>query len=265
MKQTVMTLNLRVHTPIDGENAWPNRVQSVAEVFRTHAPLIVGTQEGLASMLTDLQTHLPEYTWLGQGRDEQADSEHCAIFYRKDAMTVMESGQFWLSETPNRPSSSWNSACPRICTWAVLAMKDEPRSPIAVYNTHLDHISEDAREQGAKQIWTFLEQQRAISPLPAVVFGDMNAETHSRVIRFFRGQDEIDGTMANLFDLSETLPAGIGPTYHGFGRESPLSIDYILVTPGVETSQVRVDRSLYDGRHPSDHYPVLAELEWTHL
>lgn len=261
MNLKVMTMNLRVHTSYDGENAWPNRIESAADVFHTHQPLVAGTQEGLATMLSSLSEQLPDYAWIGHGRLGDHEDEHCAIFYRKDAVQLQDSGQFWLSETPEQQASvSWDSACVRICTWADFTLKEDPSVTFTFFNTHLDHVSQQAREQGAKLICQRMAQKRAAGAHTLILTGDMNAEPTNAVIQFFRGAQQIDGETTDLVDAYSASNEPVKHTFHGFHDEG-VTIDYIFTTPNVTINNVKVDQENHLGRLPSDHFPVIASLE----
>lgn len=253
-----MTANLRVNTPDDGENAWPFRVESMADVFRSHGPLVVGTQEGLPSMLQDLSQRLSDYAYIGHARAGGDETEYCAIFYKTDSVSVEDSGQFWLSETPDVPgSSSWGSAFPRICTWGIFSLKEQGDLKFAVYNTHLDHISDLARLNGAHVIKERLRKQFANHPMPVILMGDLNAEPDSPVIQYLRD----NANEAAIVDVSTTLTEPICKTFHAFREDtSGESIDYIFVSPDITVEQVTVDRTKHLGKYPSDHFPVIARL-----
>src|SRR5688572_29691767 len=117
----VMTFNIRYDEPQDKENAWPNRKELVASMIRFHHADLVGVQEALARQLKDLETLLPDYSWVGVGRaDGKAAGEFSAVLYRKNRFKHLESSTFWLSETPQVPSAGWDAALPRIATWIKL-------------------------------------------------------------------------------------------------------------------------------------------------
>ena len=116
-----MSFNLRYWNEHDGPNAWPNRRQAVANLVLENNPAILGTQEGLPSMLIDLDRALPNYGRVGESRGVSGQDEFCAIYYRQDLFEVLRSQQIWLSKTPDQPGSkSWDSSLPRICTWVLL-------------------------------------------------------------------------------------------------------------------------------------------------
>ncbi|ASK62218.1 endonuclease [Virgibacillus phasianinus] len=261
MNLSVMTLNLRVNNPEDGNNAWPFRINRVSEVIKLTQPFIIGTQEGLFSMLSDLQKCLPEYGMIGSGRGGGREDEHCAIFYKKQEVEVKDHGQFWLSQTPTVANSiSWKSACPRICTWGAFNLAKNPAVKFLVFNTHLDHVSQTAREKGIQLIWAKMNAYIK-KGLPVILTGDLNAGPENKTIQFLHGLDTIERQSANLIDAFSVLMHAPGATFHDFrGGKEGQPIDYIYTSLGVKILETKVDRSIIDGGYPSDHYPVTADL-----
>ncbi|MBD0378793.1 endonuclease/exonuclease/phosphatase family protein [Paenibacillus sedimenti] len=265
MELTVMTFNLRYNTPNDGENAWPLRVHRVSGIIQDRDPVIVGTQEGYRDMLIELHGQLPGYEWIGSGRFGGQDNEHCAIFYKNDRVVILEHGQFWLSESPEEVASkSWDSYFPRICTWARCRLIAENRE-FMLYNTHLDHASQEARDRGIEVIWSYIITHRSLYGLPAVLMGDMNSFPEHQPIRFLEEEAKIEGGidgMPWLTNAYTVLPASAGLTAHNFhGGDEGKPIDYIFVSPEISVMECLVDRRQIDGGYPSDHYPIVARLK----
>jgi endonuclease/exonuclease/phosphatase family metal-dependent hydrolase len=255
-----MSFNLRICRFIDFQNAWPFRKLKVAEVIQTHNPWIVGTQEGSKGMLRDLDPHLKEYGRVGEGRNGDDNGEYNAIYYHLKRLQLLESGQFWLSDTPDRPGSKgWDARFPRICTWARFRLAKEPGRQIAVYNTHLDHLGEMARVEGTLLIWdTIQEHRRRFSPVPVLLIGDFNAGPSDPVIRFLSGDQELRGRKGDLANAFAD-PLHAGRTHHGFqGGKAGGPIDYLFGGYGLQPLHGDVIRSKIGGRYPSDHYPVAA-------
>jgi endonuclease/exonuclease/phosphatase family metal-dependent hydrolase len=171
-------------------------------------------------------------------------------------------GQFWLSETPFEPSSkSWDSDLPRICTWISFIHKASQKQ-FFVYNTHLDHLGEQARRKGSVLIWDTIRSQRLEFGLPVIVMGDMNSRPNDWSIRFLRGDMEHLGRQTWLKDAYTALPGIIGLTAHDFkGGEEGEPIDYIFVSPDIEVLVTEVDRRRIQGIYPSDHYPIISQLQ----
>jgi endonuclease/exonuclease/phosphatase family metal-dependent hydrolase len=251
MELTVMSFNLRIHVEEDGENAWPNRIEAAANAIIASGAAVVGTQEGSLPMLETLSALLPDYEWIGEGRLGGLEGEFCAIFYQSSLLKPIESGTFGLSERPEQLGfMSWDTACPRICTW--IKLQQEDGLEYLIFNTHLDHISEEARIKGATLIMDRMNMDAATS---AILTGDFNCEPESKTIGILNQA----GLHHTYNALNESAP---GCTYHGFiGGDDGEPIDYIFVTPHIRILSAQVDTHKYNGRYPSDHYPITADLQ----
>lgn len=257
----VMSFNIRYNNPNDGENAWPNRKAMVASVVNFHAVDLVGMQEVLRDQLTELETLLPDYAWYGVGRDNggitgENTGEFAPIFYRRARLQLLDSGEFWLSETPNQIASrGWDAALPRIATWA--KFKDRQSGEDFIHlNTHFDHRGEVARVRSAQLV---IDKLAALSDdLAVVVTGDFNVTPDS---------DAYATMTTGLKDArlkSESTPHGPSGTFGGFTvelGESMDRIDYVFVGDEVKVLRYGVLSDQWNGRYPSDHLPVLAEIQ----
>ena len=259
----VLTFNLRVDIPQDGKNAWAYRSKKAAELIKKYEPFVFGTQEGLLHMVTDLEKDLTDYGWVGEGREGGENNEFCAIFYHKKWLEVVENGQFWLSEQPSVPNStSWESSYPRICTWATFKLKSNHNKKFIVFNTHLDHLSQSARENGIQLIGEEIKRHHAKTQLPVILMGDFNSEPENVVIRFIRGLEFINGSTIHLQDAFEKLKGPPGRTFHGFnGGIEGKPIDYIFATNDIVMKDTKIIRSKLDEIYPSDHFPVVTSIE----
>jgi endonuclease/exonuclease/phosphatase family metal-dependent hydrolase len=260
---TVLTLNLRFDNPGDGEHAWPHRREVVGKLLRAQAPLLLGTQEGLADQLEELQAQLPGYAAFGMARGSPEQDEHCRVYYRAEALRLRRQGDFWLSETPDQPGSraeSWGNGFPRMVTWGEFEPVDGG-APFTFLNTHLDHASPAARERAAEQIVRFLRQPDVVHP--AILCGDLNAAPDSRPLQLLLGAEPVDGEPSFLRDTYRLSGGtGSGPaTFHGFTGRGTERIDYILVEPPLRAARCEVLDQPVDGHRVSDHFPVRAVLE----
>lgn len=247
---TFMTFNVRYATSADGENAWVHRQGLVYEVVNRHRPDVLGVQEALASQVDDLLAHLPGYAYVGVGRDDgRRAGEFSALFYRRDVFEAVESGTFWLSDTPDvAGSKSWGNNVVRVCTWARLRAKWG--LTITVFNTHFDHESQPSREKSAELV---LARVAGVTE-PSVVMGDLNSgEDNAAVQEFLRSG------MKNAFRAAN--PTTTVGTFNGFARlqDGPM-IDHIFVSRHWGVLASDIDRASFDGRFPSDHFPVWARL-----
>jgi endonuclease/exonuclease/phosphatase family metal-dependent hydrolase len=257
MKMQLMTFNLRTNVPSDGINAWPYRVNKVVKIIEQVNPAVVGTQEVLPSMLSDLEGKLHSYNWVGEPRRE--NDEYSAIFYNRSDVELIKQGTFWISDQPSVPGSiSWNSSCPRICTWAEFEWINQPKKRFRVFNTHLDHISEEAREKGSRLILESIKEANTQYQLPTVLMGDFNAYPEQPPVQFIRHDSQLIDCFSKFPDYDQ-----IGKTFHGFeGEHIGKPIDYLFVTKEIKLLSIRVERTKVDGGFPSDHYPVIASLEF---
>ena len=253
----VMTFNIRTAAGRDGDNAWPNRRELVVETIRGVDPHILGLQEALGEQIEFLEEELPEYRWLGVDRGLNGGrglSEATPLFYRYRDLIPIESGTFWLSGDPDRPSRRRRVG--RIVTWARFHHL-ETRRQIYVFNTHF------TLRRGPRQVESARRINARISELPSgspvIVMGDFNAVAES--------SDTWDAaTSEGLRDAWTIAGERSGPalTSNGFGpppegREG--RIDWFLVGGPVQVPSIRTVVHSSEGRYPSDHYPVAARLE----
>jgi len=258
MELTIMTFNLRVNVSFDGDNAWPYRKQHAAELIRRVNPLVIGTQEGRYDMLRDLDSELPQYSRLGEGRSGYESGnlqmdECCAIFYRKDLIKPIKQGQFWLSDTPEVAESiSWDSSYSRFCTWACFETIDNSEQRFYVFNTHFDHEGQQAREESAKLIIDRITQIHEAEGYPVLLTGDFNSYPND--LGIIKLQEA-------LIDASTVLDEPMGLTFHDYkGGTEGEPIDYLFFTQDVTVLETIVYRDEIEGRFPSDHYPIATRV-----
>jgi endonuclease/exonuclease/phosphatase family metal-dependent hydrolase len=257
----VMSFNLRLDVASDGPNAWPHRKDWVAALIRFHGADVVGVQEALAHMLTDLDARLPGFARVGVGRaDGRAGGEFSAILYRTDRLELIDSGTFWLSPTPDvAGSKGWDAAIERVATWG--RFRDRRTGCTHVHlNTHFDHIGEHARQESARLVRGRLAD--LARGLPVVVTGDLNAEPSSVAYRVFT-RDTIAGSLPlrDGFHVSKDAHYGPSSTWTAFRAIEPgRRIDYVMVSDPIPVLQHGMLTDRWDDRFPSDHLPVLAAL-----
>jgi len=253
---TFLTYNIRYDTPNDSADAWPERRDFLAGQLRFHKPDVFGIQEGLHRQVEYLQQELPDYKHVGVGRDDGREAgEYSALFYRADRFRALQSGTFWLSETPDKVSKGWDAALPRICTWALLE-DSAAGSRIWVFNTHFDHIGKAARKASAALILQKISEKNTTGD-PVVLMGDFNAEPEEEPIAV------LQTTLNEARDASREPPFGPEGTFNGFKFREPVNrrIDYIFVSPGQHVLQYAVLSDSRNCHYPSDHLPVLVRVE----
>ncbi len=257
-----MSFNIRFDNPNDGPDAWPHRKDFVAGMFRFHQVDLGGTQEGLFHQLEELDALLPEFAWVGVGRDDgERGGEFCAIYYRTDRFEVIEHGTFWLSETPDEPGSrGWDAALPRIVTWARLSDLANDRRFI-VFNTHFDHRGREARLESARLIRSKATELAGDDPV--IVMGDLNTTDSDEPYRALAEADAVPDQIRLYDGFYHSRHGHHGPTstWNGFREIVPdRRIDFILADPGFTFIQHGILADIRDGRFPSDHLPVVADV-----
>jgi endonuclease/exonuclease/phosphatase family metal-dependent hydrolase len=253
----VVTFNIRVAVD-EGINSWDNRKELVASIIETYRADIVGLQEALKTQLEDLNKLLPDFAWVGVGRDDGAEEgEYAAIFYNKKRFEVLEDSTFWLSETPDKPSIGWDAALKRVVTWAKL--RDKITGKIFYhFNTHFDYKGVMARLESANLLNDRVAE--VAGKTPAIVTGDFNFKSD------FGGYKILtEGRKNYLFDtqkIAKVDSSGSNITYNRFGQflEEGNKIDYIFIKNNIEVDKHKIIMDTFDGRYSSDHMPVLAVL-----
>ncbi len=256
----VVTFNVRTGNANDGDDAWGKRKGALATVWKELAGDLYGIQEAIPSQLADISGALPAYARFGQGRLGGQAGEHSDIYYKTARFTVVESGTFWLSPTPEKPGSKgWDGAFERVCTWGRF---EEKATGYRFYhfNTHLDHKGPTARQQGMKLIAARIAA-RAGKGEPVFLTGDFNSDEDGVPEQFLRGDAAIDGVkisepMRDSFRVLFPGAKGVR-TAHGFnGGTDGAKIDYVFIGKGITPTGAGIDHSKPNGRFPSDHYPV---------
>lgn len=253
----VMTYNIRLSLESDKENSWNNRKDDALALMSYYHPDYFGVQEAVPQQMTDIKTTLTDYDYVGVGRDDgKNQGEYSAIFYDKNKLEVIRSGTFWLSETPEKPSKGWDAAYNRVCTYAFFKIKKTGKQFLAM-NLHFDHVGNVARVNSAKLI---LEKIKKLNPknVPLTLTGDFNLTDDSEPIKI------ISKSLDNVFYHSKKTHYGPKGTFTGFDINTiPQDrIDYIFV----KGFEVLSNRTINDRRenllYPSDHFPILAEINF---
>lgn len=254
----VMSFNIRYGTADDGKDIWANRKELVVKVIKAFAPDLVGTQETLPFQAAYINEQLPEYTYFGWSRDQSETGEQCGIFVRTKRFTIIESGQFWLSDTPDEKfSKSWDSSLPRVVTWTRLKDEQSEDREFLFANTHFDHRGTEARKQSAILLRRRLAEMAPKRPI--IVTGDFNCDQGSEPYQELLEEE----VLADSFRVLHPKRDENEGTFHGFsGTPGVERIDWILATEQFKATAAAIDRTNADGRYPSDHFPVSAAFEW---
>lgn len=281
---------------VQGE-VWQKRCQVICDQVNFMSPDILGTQEVLYEQLGDMLNALDGYDYIGIGRDDgKHGGEHEAIFYKKDRLLLLDHGDFWLNETPDKPALGWDAACIRICTWGKFCHNNLPlqvphglfgkkkmkRDDFFFFNLHMDHVGVVARREAAKLI---VQKIREIAKgYPVIVTGDFNVDQTNEIYSIFTES----GLLKDSYDAARIRFAENG-TFNAFKTNyfTESRIDHVFVSPfvnveayGVLTNSYwtpdddpdhtikgsdapqEISFDTYIRHNPSDHYPVFVRLKF---
>jgi endonuclease/exonuclease/phosphatase family metal-dependent hydrolase len=264
-----MSFNIRDGTFNDHENRWENRRAILYGVLRKYDCDIIGLQEAYRFQIDQICEALPQYGWIGVGRDDGKDKgEHSAILYRKDKLDVAEQGTFWFSDTPQKPGSiTWGNVVTRVCTWGRFLDKRSGKA-FYVFNLHLDHIWQPSREKSAVLLERRIAERQHADPV--IVTGDFNSGEKNEVIAYLEGRLPLKDAKAvaamapfpliDTFRLIHPEAKQVG-TFHEFkGGRNGEKIDYIFTSPSLKVLDASILYDAEEGRYPSDHFPIMARI-----
>lgn len=246
----IMSFNIRCTNV--GSDSWKDRVGIVTETIENSKADSVGVQEATTEWMETLDETLVDYDYVGVGRDDGKNKgELSAIFYLKEKYNLIDSGTFWLSETPDEVSQGWDAACNRICTWAVLENKATGERYVHL-NSHFDHIGVAAR---ANSVDLILAKAEEYTDLPVVFTADMNVKEGSENYKAITA-----GCLKDTKYLAEDTMNYL--TYHDTkpSKHGDDVIDYVMVNEHFDAEAYKVVTAGIDERYVSDHFPVYADL-----
>ena len=276
-------------------DVWQKRCQVICDQVNFMAPDIFGTQEVLYGQLQDMKKALDGYDYIGIGRDDgKRAGEHEAIFFKKDKVRLLDHGDFWLSETPEKPGLGWDAVCIRICTWGKFSVitptegrrglfgrGSKPKETVFYYfNLHMDHVGVVARREAAKLVVARIHE--IAQGAPVVLTGDFNVDQTNEIYTIFTKS----GLLKDSYDAARIRFAENG-TFNAFKTEyyTTSRIDHVFVSPEIavesygvltnsywtpdETDEVlkssdapqEISFDNYIRRNPSDHYPVCVKVK----
>ncbi len=253
----VMSYNIRLGSADDGENHWNIRKDKLKDLINYYEADFIGMQEAQKQQIEYLLENNSLYGFLGRPRDEGENSEFSCIFYLKNKYKVLQQDTFWLSETPEKSTKSWDAAYPRIVTYGLFE-NIKTKKKIWVLNTHFDHVGVVARQKSAEIILKKIKQLQGKQNLPVVLTGDFNS---------FKTDTWMQPLLNNLQEASShsiTKPYGGTATWNAFNfKEKPVDqIDFIFSSKNnTVIKKFRTITDFYDFKYPSDHLPIISRIE----
>lgn len=280
----VGTYNIRYLNNGDEQSGelWKTRCKVICDQMNFEAPDAFGAQEVLHTQLLDMLSQLDGYDYTGVGRDDgKEEGEYACIFYKKDRLRLLDSGTFWLSETPEVVSMGWDAACRRICSWGKFKVR-HGRFTFYFFNLHMDHVGVTARREAARLVVRRIAAIAGQSPV--VLTGDFNVDQDNEIYTIFTQC----GLLNDSYAFARRRFAENG-TYIAFdpNLKTESRIDHIFVSPrfnvdnyavltngywtpdensvqsrATDNGPVELRVKQYRKHTPSDHYPVISKLTW---
>jgi len=282
---TVASYNIRNQNQGDADagNGWQQRCPVITQLIRFHDFDIFGAQEVLHGQLNDMLSELPDYSSIGVGRDDgKTKGEYSPIFYKTDKLLLVKSGQFWLSQTDDKPSVGWDAALPRICTWGKFQIKESGKQ-FWFLNLHMDHIGVKARLESSKLVVEKIKQ--ICQGEPVILTGDFNVDQTNDGYKYITSS----GILWDTYETADIRYA-LNGTFNAFdvNLKTDSRIDHIFVTQNFQPVRYGVLTDTYRGvvpdesakdiksgnfpkevslhkyipRLPSDHFPVKVILNF---
>jgi endonuclease/exonuclease/phosphatase family metal-dependent hydrolase len=264
----VGTYNVRCDADVDRKqgDGWEQRAPILAKQIQFNDFDLIGTQEVRFNQLNDLLKYLPEYAYIGVGRDDgKTGGEFVPIFYKKDRFKLLQSGNFWLSEDTEHPNKGWDAALPRICTWGEFKdLKNEKK--IWFFNIHFDHIGVEARKQSAilllNKINEMCDKKDAV-----ILTGDFNVDQTNESYKLLANSDILSDTYETA-----VVQYALNGTFNGFksNRLTNSRIDHIFISDKLKADRYGIlmdsyrtpknNERLDPGNFPKEVYSVEADV-----
>ena len=246
----VMTFNIRQRNDNDGAwNYWAVRAPACRIMVEVQKPTLIGYQEFHSTQIEYMSGTLAEKGYVTVEDEENKN----AFMYNPDILDLETNGIFFLSETPEVSSLSWDGYV-RYVTWAIMSIK-ATGDRFFYINTHLG-LTADSRNRAMNLI---VKRLKTLNPedLPVVFMADFNTVTEDKVF------DNIRKTMVCTRDVAPITDDV--KTYNGWNsaKNTPYICDHIWITNTIGCSEYRTVTVPYDGHTLiSDHYPVYSIIKF---
>ena len=247
----VISSNIRFDEPTDEKHLWQNRRPILSECLLQFTPDLIGTQEGRHPQILELENELDPLSLVCSHRKWIEKRMYPCFFYNPNTIEVLQSGDIWLSGTPEVPGTFFiDSIFPRLCTWLLASWKQQKTLLFAI-NTHLDHQLTKTRQ---KQIEVLLSEIQKIRPLEALVLlmGDFNERPGDPVYQ------KVQLAPIPWRDPWIEHDKKEEESYHNFkGKlKDGHRIDWLWADKRLRCKEIFLDKFSENGIYPSDHFPL---------
>ncbi len=259
MDLKITSANIRFENPADGPHDWPMRREFLCDILNAQNLDLLGTQEGREPQLRDLESLLPHLQLCDHNRSWISERMYPCIYYNAQTIEVHDSGDSWLSTTPDVAGSiDFDSAFPRLSTW-IKATHIPSGQKFFYINCHLDHVKEETRVQQARVLSEEVLKRRDES-LPLIITGDFNSSPQGEV------RKTLEKNLSELRDPWIDLNYKEETSFHKFDGKDPTGeatrIDWLLHTNQMSCSEIRMIKESRESLYPSDHFFIHGKLKF---
>ena len=248
-----------------GDNAWEFRRDRLAQSIVDLNADVIGMQE----VDTRIQNELPEllakhgapaYEWYifspysqdGKGNKAQA------LIYKKERFEIVESHNFWMSETPELMSKGWDEERFYRGGFCVIMKDKTTGKKFFLMHSHFP-LGKVARARAA-DVAIAMEKKYNKKGLPSFLIGDLNNRPDSEGSQILRTY-----WTDSFIALPQELKEGSEGTFNGvkINRDMNTSprIDYVYFRNTDAPLKYGCFNNKYDGFWPSDHCAVYVEIK----
>jgi len=259
----VMSYNMLFEhkVPEQPERRWVSRLPNIAESLKSLAPDIIGSQELQSYQVRDV-IEATGYARIGctlKGNySDNNDEENAAVFYRKDHLRLLDSGNFWYNDHPDTPGPGLGMHYNRMCTWGKF---EDMRTGKVFYLFNSHFFYEPDRQEVRMNCARILKERvmRVIRDYPVFVVGDLNSTIDTPPLQYLTKAGKLKDSRSMVNE-----PMGPDGSYYDFDIETAPTerLDHILVNDSVRIlSYAVIDDQWKSGKIESDHLPVMVTAE----
>ncbi len=261
--EAIRIVSANIRFPLDADNGsgneWDKRKELARDVLLAQDADIICFQEFRHAHHAFLKDYFRDYDAAGFVDADDGRKPNTIFFSKKRFEKISEDGAF-LSATPQAYRSKFSESA-SVRHFFRVRLKDRMTGrELIIWNTHLDHKHQPGRDKQAATLVDFIKKQPA--GIPQLITGDFNCHTLTPAIKTIK-----DAAFTDTYTAVHSVPDDPGYTYHNFlGAKYPRpgnrKIDFIFCNNGLRPTAAEIIRDSRDGRYPSDHYFVSAELEY---
>lgn len=247
MELKIISFNIRCCDDKNG-NSIAERAPRLAEITGKYDADIIGFQEYTVPWEEHIARLYSEYEMFNKYRSV-SELESAPILWKKGKFECLDTGYFWLSDTPEVESRGWDELynCWRMCEYVILK-HIESGKVFTHMNTHYG-FGDKGQTSSSRLIY---EYSKKISQNPTLITGDFNMNPtscgYSEMVKYFT-----DVNAATVNDRRTT--------YHGYGTGDNAHIDYCFIDDKIKPVDLKLIDETVDGKFPTDHYGLFIVLD----